>query len=461
MLKKVRVDNKGIITKNKIFRNSLCLLSLMFFIMPAAAQSIITDDGYYPASIRSAGSARAAAIGSSYISFANDPSAAVLNPAGLAYMENFEIGLHHNSGLEDLLHETITAGMRLKGIGGIAVVLNYSDSGLFERRDEAGALLEGLNGASEKSLWFGWGNELPAGISAGISMAYSVKTTAETNINIFAMTAGLNAELSDFFMFSAALTGAGFEGSPVEIAARTGFMFEAGLDDGLGISAALTGEFDGLVLSGINAGAEASLMSSVFIRAGYTHYTVEQMSGGISGFSAGAGVRFDGIQIDYAFVPYGNLGSSHRISMSYSPVISHAPLPEKEERIFLPKSDNRVISFEAVKFGHDKYKLTYNMKELLRRNIEILKANENTEIRIAGHTSMSGSQGYNKTLSELRALSIRNFLIREGDIPAGRIFIIGYGNSRPVILEPDPHDVESDAAKLNRRGLFEIVTRNE
>jgi hypothetical protein len=47
----------------------------------------------------------------------------------------------------------------------------------------------------------------------------------------------------------------------------------------------------------------------------------------LTGFTAGAGVRAGLFQLDYAFVPYGDLGISHRVSVGYefpnpTPVVS-------------------------------------------------------------------------------------------------------------------------------------------
>jgi len=39
---------------------------------------------------------------------------------------------------------------------------------------------------------------------------------------------------------------------------------------------------------------------------------------GFSGLRAGLGLSLHGIGVDYAFAPYGKLGASHRISISYN-----------------------------------------------------------------------------------------------------------------------------------------------
>ena len=37
---------------------------------------------------------------------------------------------------------------------------------------------------------------------------------------------------------------------------------------------------------------------------------------GLTGVTLGAGVEFHGLSVDYAFLPYGDLGSTHRVGLS-------------------------------------------------------------------------------------------------------------------------------------------------
>ena len=49
-------------------------------------------------------------------------------------------------------------------------------------------------------------------------------------------------------------------------------------------------------------------------RAGYNTENIN--TGGLNGFTAGVGIRYRDYSIDYAFVPYGDLGSTDRVSIS-------------------------------------------------------------------------------------------------------------------------------------------------
>ncbi len=139
--------------------------------------------------------------------------------------------------------------------------------------------------------------------------------------------------------------------------------------------------------------------------------------------------------------------------------------PKAQEQVAIlaaaPKVEEKIIilAFEDIHFDFDKSTLTPQAKDILRRNIQVLKDNPKAQIRIAGYTSASGSQEYNQKLSERRAKSVDDFLIGEGVIKAGRLSTIGYGENRPAEYESAPKDLYSPEAKANMRVLFEIVVR--
>lgn len=58
---------------------------------------------------------------------------------------------------------------------------------------------------------------------------------------------------------------------------------------------------------------------------------------------------------------------------------------------------------------------------------------------IAGHTDAKGSQEYNRFLSERRATSVRDYLVKQHRVPLSRLAVIGYGKLH--LIDPDrPED---------------------
>src|SRR3990170_65334 len=124
-----------------------------------------------------------------------------------------------------------------------------------------------------------------------------------------------------------------------------------------------------------------------------------------------------------------------------------------------PKADVKFIVLEDVHFDFDKSTLTKEGVEVMERNIRVLKENPETKVRVAGYTSASGTEDYNQKLSERRAKTIEDYLVKEGGIAPERLTKIGYGEKRPVTYEPIPEDINSKAAKANMRVLFEVIVK--
>lgn len=70
---------------------------------------------------------------------------------------------------------------------------------------------------------------------------------------------------------------------------------------------------------------------------------------------------------------------------------------------------------------------------------------------IKGHTDSDGSEDYNKDLSKRRAVQIKNYVVKEGEIDPLRLIPEGYGESRPLV----PNDNLENKRK-NRRVEFEL-----
>jgi len=124
-----------------------------------------------------------------------------------------------------------------------------------------------------------------------------------------------------------------------------------------------------------------------------------------------------------------------------------------------PKAEVKFILLEDEHFDFDKSTLTKEGVVILERNILVFKENPDMKVRIAGYASASGTDEYNQKLSERRAKTVEDYLIKEGGIAPGRLTKIGYGENRPATYEPIPSDIESKAAKANRRVLFEIIVK--
>jgi OOP family OmpA-OmpF porin len=148
-------------------------------------------------------------------------------------------------------------------------------------------------------------------------------------------------------------------------------------------------------------------------------------------------------------------------------VVAKAPAPAPAPRPAAPAPmpapapavKEVVVVLSDVHFDHDKSTLTPEAIRILNQNILVLKENPNTKIRIEGNTSASGTDEYNQKLSERRAATVMSYLTKEGSIDPKRLTKIGYGEKKLQLAEPNPKQIESPAAKVNRRVIFEIIVK--
>ena len=107
----------------------------------------------------------------------------------------------------------------------------------------------------------------------------------------------------------------------------------------------------------------------------------------------------------------------------------------------------------SINFRTGEHQLDENAKYIIDQEfVEIAKAFANARIRIEGNTDNVGSRNSNKVLSQKRAESVRDYLVREHRMPKNRFIVIGNGPDKPVAS----NDNESGRAK-NRRTDFELV----
>ena len=173
--------------------------------------------------------------------------------------------------------------------------------------------------------------------------------------------------------------------------------------------------------------------------------------------------------VDRAYQIYNPCRRQAAIDMADAAIVEiDALCPEKtiglvyyEPTVIIPTDEPNitVIVFEDIHFNFDRSTLTPESKILLKRNIQMLKDNPQSEVRIAGYTSASGGDEYNQALSERRATAVRQYLINEGLIAPNRLIQIGYGEDDPAIYEPAPKEIYSEAARANMRVLFEIIAK--
>ncbi len=111
-------------------------------------------------------------------------------------------------------------------------------------------------------------------------------------------------------------------------------------------------------------------------------------------------------------------------------------------------TDCEVKITQQIHFEFNKAKIRPESFPVLDAVVDVLVKMPNIDIEVQGHTDNKGSANYNKTLSEKRAASVKEYLVSHGVDPS-RLTSHGYGFDRPLV----PNDSEQNRA-LNRRVQF-------
>ena len=118
----------------------------------------------------------------------------------------------------------------------------------------------------------------------------------------------------------------------------------------------------------------------------------------------------------------------------------------------------RSIVVENIYYEFDKAALTEASKITIDTTIyEILIENPHIIIELSSHTDSEGSDGYNENLSQRRAESVVNYLIKKG-IPKKRLTPKGYGESKPRAPNKNEDGSDNpDGRAKNRRTEFKVI----
>ncbi len=121
------------------------------------------------------------------------------------------------------------------------------------------------------------------------------------------------------------------------------------------------------------------------------------------------------------------------------------------------KERNKIFVLENIYFGYDSADIRRDAARELDKLVVLLNDNTDLRIEMGSHTDSVASDAYNIELSQRRAESTVNYLIRNGIDPA-RLVAKGYGESKPIARNTNPDGSDNPAGRQrNRRTEFKIL----
>lgn len=263
-------------------------------------------------------SARSAAMGSAFVGLADDSTALLSNPAGLAGLDQDEAALHHNQWLVDTSEDQGVLALPFGPMGTLGAGLDYINFGSFGGRDALGNPLASYS-ASRAELQGAWGLGLPFGLSLGAGLRGVYDSLATVHDSSVAGDVGLLwRPLAPLRMgFAVVNLGSPVAGSDQAAAVRVGESYCWDLGGGRTWLATAETSVEPGAINRVQIGTEGTVFKLLAVRAGYVLGLKDSELGGQSGWTAGFGLHYASMQVDYAYLPFGELGNSQRISLSY------------------------------------------------------------------------------------------------------------------------------------------------
>jgi len=276
-------------------------------------------------------SARAAALGGSFVSNHDDVDVIFYNPAGTQFLEKSPVSFSFVKHLLDINLFSLSFSTEVENVGRFSSGIKYISYGTFDAADEFGtrtgefsagelAFLVGYSGEFQENFYYGANAKViyssiedksSSAIGLDLGLHY---TFPNQQINIAAAVLNLGTQLSSYINTT--------EDLPVDVVVGVSKRLE-NLPVRLSLDFhRLNKKRDDLLqhFKGFSVGAEFYLSKVFSLRLGYDNERRAELkvgtTAGIAGFNAGLGVLISDYQFNYGYSSLGLVGAMHRITLS-------------------------------------------------------------------------------------------------------------------------------------------------
>lgn len=305
-----------------------CFKALVLFLILQLLGSTFVYGGSTGAAFLKLGvGARPIGMGSAFVAVADDANAIYWNPAGLAGLEKREISAMHTEWITDIRYDFLGYVHPTSKLGTFAGSFSYLSMGEMERRGENREKLSGGFTAYDLAVALSYSRELSQSMNLGVNIRFIQQKIEDEDAY------GIAFDLGGIYKMPVKGLSVGFTlqnlgpkmkfidesySLPLTLTMGVGYRFVPGLILALDVKHQLIEKRTTLSL-----GTEYWPFSLLALRAGYVGRLLsavvnrgDEKIGDFLGLGAGLGMRLFGYQMDYSFVPFGDLGETHRISFS-------------------------------------------------------------------------------------------------------------------------------------------------
>ena len=282
---------------------------------------------------------RASGMGEAQGAVSGDINAIYFNPAALNSMESPAISAMHSLWLNQMYYEYVTGALPLD-IGVFAFSLNYKGMPDIQKTDKTGITLDEKYGAYDILTYLSYAGNFrehnyganlfmiresiddESATAFGIDLGYITELNSQASVGLSLQNIGTNLKFRD-------------KSYPLPFNLKAGVSYMPAEE--LLIAADVNLGRDNI--PALNAGSEYTYeLDDISLKARTGYRTQPAFTyGALYGFSFGGGIEYSSFVLDYAWSPYGKLGSAHRFALSYTfPTARVVTPPEEEEPFIFP-----------------------------------------------------------------------------------------------------------------------------
>jgi peptidoglycan-associated lipoprotein len=161
---------------------------------------------------------------------------------------------------------------------------------------------------------------------------------------------------------------------------------------------------------------------------------------GLPGSDSMAGPIDPALRLDNSGARGMNLGGSTEQSAIGDPLLN-------------ANEDRATLASQTIYFDYDRSAVKASEQGKLDAVATYMKSTPGVQLRIEGNCDERGTEEYNRSLGERRAISARDYLIQKHGIESGRITTLSNGEDKPVEIGKT-----EEAYAKNRRDDFVILS---
>jgi hypothetical protein len=308
------------------------LLSVLFIIFISTAPITLGQTTTYDF-LRIDMSARAAALGGSFVTNNDDVDVLFFNPAGLGFLEKDPVSFSFVKHLLDINLFSLTYSTEFENIGRFGAGVQYINYGSFDEADVNGNITGEFN-AGELAFLLSYTNKFMNDFYYGANAKFIYSSIADQSSSAIGLDLGVNYEFPEIMLN----LGASILNIGTQLSSYTDLKEDLPLDVLIGVSkrlerlpVRLSLDFHNLNqereefyqhFKGFSIGAEFYLSEVFTLRFGYDNERREDFklgsSAGIAGFNGGLGVNISEYKFSYAYSSLGTVGALQSLTLSTS-----------------------------------------------------------------------------------------------------------------------------------------------